>query len=132
MDCLAWRRRPLSSMAERQAFSGPVEFTTEGMHTLEFWSVDAAGDEETHQTANVNVDETEPFVLVSQSPGANSSGWNNTDVTVHFDCFDGRSGVAELSGRPDCMDRGSRSAGHRHCDRQRRKHRLWIDHGLTR
>ena len=63
------------------------------MHSLEFWSTDVAGNTETHHTMFVNVDKGGPRVLVSQLPAANSNGWNNTDVTVHFDCADALSGV---------------------------------------
>ena len=78
-----------------QTYSGgTIDFASEGGYSLEFWSVDNAGNVETHQVATVNVDETAPSIVASQAPGANSSGWNNSDVTVSFSCSDALSGVA--------------------------------------
>jgi hypothetical protein len=78
-----------------QTYSGgTIDFAAEGSYSLEFWSVDNAGNVETHQVASVNVDETAPSIVASAAPGANSSGWNNSDVTVSFSCSDAMSGVA--------------------------------------
>ena len=44
--------------------------------------------------SNVNIDKTAPIITGSRSPGVNGNGWNNTDVTVHFACADGLSGLA--------------------------------------
>ena len=78
-----------------QAYTGtPVVVGAEGAHTLEFWSTDVAGNTETHKVLSVNVDKSGPAVVVSQLPAANANGWNNSDVTVHFDCSDSFSGVA--------------------------------------
>lgn len=71
--------------------------STEGVHNLAFWSVDNAGNEERHQSVEINLDKTPPWISASQSPGANSNGWNNTDVTVSFECSDLVSGVASCS-----------------------------------
>lgn len=45
----------------------------------------------------VKVDTDGPVVSVSQSPAANEHGWNNTDVTVSFQCTDALSGLAQCS-----------------------------------
>jgi hypothetical protein len=63
-------------------------FATEGDHTLEYWSVDKAGNEETHHTIHVGIDKTPPTITHSLSPVPNANGWNNSDVTVHFICAD--------------------------------------------
>jgi hypothetical protein len=41
----------------------------------------------------INIDLTKPVLTGRASPAANSSGWNNTDVTVTFTCDDYLSGV---------------------------------------
>lgn len=75
-----------------------VAFTTEGDHTLEWWSTDLAGNVEAHKTANVKIDKTPPAISHTQSPAANGKGWNNTNVTVTFTCTD----QAALSGIKTC------------------------------
>src|SRR6185437_4066060 len=65
-----------------------VPITTEGTHTLAYWSVDLAGNEENHKTATIKIDKTAPTITDSQSPAVNAHGWNMTDVTVSFTCSD--------------------------------------------
>jgi hypothetical protein len=43
-------------------------------------------------------DATAPVASATRSPGANSNGWNNTDVTVSFSGTDALSGVASCDG----------------------------------
>lgn len=43
---------------------------------------------------NVRIDKTAPIVQLSQSPLANPAGWNNTDVTIEYNCQDDLSGVS--------------------------------------
>ena len=91
-----------------EAYSGtPVVIGTEGMHSLEFWSTDVAGNAETHHVLSVNVDKSGPSVVVSQLPAANGNGWNNTDVTVHFDCSDTLSGVASCPSDSTVLTEGA-------------------------
>ena len=72
-----------------------VAISTEGTHTLQFWSVDNAGNTETAKTVLVKIDKTPPTINHTQSPAPNANGWNNADVTVTFTCADiGGSGVA--------------------------------------
>jgi len=76
-----------------------IDISTEGVHTLDYWSVDVAGNEEAHHHATVLVDLSNPTITHSQSPEANGAGWNNSDVTVTFTCDDqpGLSGVASCT-----------------------------------
>jgi hypothetical protein len=69
----------------------------DGVHTLEYWSVDHAGNVETHKAVQVKVDGTPPTIGHTQSPPANANGWNNSDVTVHFLCDDALSGIASCT-----------------------------------
>ncbi|MDP9219017.1 MAG: hypothetical protein M3P23_00570, partial [Actinomycetota bacterium] len=75
-----------------------VTFTTEGVYDLDVWSVDAAGNVETHKSAQVRIDKSAPTITHAQSPVANSNGWNNTDVRIVFSCNDtGGSGIKSCS-----------------------------------
>jgi hypothetical protein len=38
--------------------------------------------------SNIDIDKDLPTITGSRSPGANADGWNNTNVTVHFNCAD--------------------------------------------
>lgn len=67
-----------------------------GKHTITYWSVDLAGNEEAHADTNtvpVNVDTDAPTITGTASPAANGFGWNNTNVDVTFSCADVGSGL---------------------------------------
>lgn len=67
-----------------------------GTHTITYWSVDAAGNEEAHETTNtvqVQVDIDAPTIVGTALPAANNFGWNNTNVDVTFKCEDVGSGL---------------------------------------
>jgi hypothetical protein len=72
-------------------------FSTEGTHTLEFWSVDRAGNTEAAKSVQVKIDKTPPTINHTQSPAANANGWNSGDVTVTFVCGDALSGVVSCT-----------------------------------
>ncbi|MGY1725621.1 OmpL47-type beta-barrel domain-containing protein [Geodermatophilus sp. SYSU D01062] len=87
---------------ERQTYGEP--FTADlstGTHTIAYWSVDLAGNEEAHETTNtveVKVDTVAPSITGAQTPAANRSGWNNTAVDVRFTCTDADSGIDGVAG----------------------------------
>lgn len=68
-----------------------------GVHTLEFWSADAAGNVESAKSVSVLIDTDAPSISHSQSPVANVSGWTNQATIVTFVCSAGASGVASCS-----------------------------------
>jgi hypothetical protein len=45
----------------------------------------------------VGVDNDPPTIVATQTPPPNGAGWNNTDVTVGFQCSDMTSGIASCS-----------------------------------
>ncbi len=55
--------------------------------------IDNAGNSATFTSLAVKIDKTPPTISGTKSPGPNANGWNNTDVTVHFTCSDGLSGI---------------------------------------
>lgn len=75
-----------------------VQISSEGIHTLEYWSVDNADNSETHKTAQIKIDKTPPTIKHDLNPLPNGAGWNNSNVTVTFICDDGAgSGIASCT-----------------------------------
>jgi hypothetical protein len=73
------------------------EFVTEGLNQLiEASVVDIAGNNVT-TTAIINLDKTPPAITASTSPAPNTNGWNNSSVTVNFDCQDTLSGISDCT-----------------------------------
>lgn len=71
--------------------------TDDGITTITYWSEDKAGNAEAPKSATVQIDNAPPTITPSQNPAPNASGWNNTDVTVSFDCYDAN-GISFCSG----------------------------------
>jgi ElaB/YqjD/DUF883 family membrane-anchored ribosome-binding protein len=71
-----------------------IAISTEGIHALAYWSTDIAGNVETHHTAQVKIDKSAPTIIHTQSPTANTNGWNSGSVTVTFICASSLSGIA--------------------------------------
>ena len=69
--------------------SGPSMFTAETSGTtVSGICTDMAGNESPAASVVVRIDMTDPVITGSRTPAANSSGWDNTDVTVSFSCAD--------------------------------------------
>lgn len=54
-------------------YGTPIHLATDGAHTIEYWSVDAAGNIEGHHTGTWTIDTTGPDFSVSGIPGAPTS-----------------------------------------------------------
>jgi hypothetical protein len=67
--------------------------STEGISTISFFSTDNAGNVEAPNMLIIRLDKTPPTISSSATPVANSNGWNNTSVTVSFNCADALSGL---------------------------------------
>jgi len=84
--------------------------------------VDMAGNVTSKTTAPVNIDRTPPVVSnIVKSPPPNAEGWNNTPVTLTWDCSDALSGAVSTTGslvseglggpaQATCTDRAGNSA----------------------
>jgi hypothetical protein len=70
-----------------------VPLSDEGVHSLEYWSVDQAGNAEAHKTVTVRIDKSSPTISHAFAPIANANGWFKDDVHVTFSCVDALSGV---------------------------------------
>ena len=71
-----------------------VAVSGDGIHTVAFWSVDAAGNGEAHKTVEVKIDGTAPAISHQLGTPANGNGWHNADVSITYTCSDATSGVA--------------------------------------
>lgn len=72
-----------------------VQVTTVGANQVVTGTVtDNAGVTAT-ATVKVSIDETAPAISATLSPVPDSSGWNNSNVTVNFSCSDSLSGIAQ-------------------------------------
>ncbi len=85
--------------AAQQTYSGPFSVSGDGTHTVSYWSVDKAGNEEKpHPSQGISIDATPPSVSFgSPSPGPNTYGWNNTAVDLPYTVSDSTSGVAGVT-----------------------------------
>jgi hypothetical protein len=84
-----------------------VRIDAEGTHDVQYWSVDKAGNVETARTATIKIDKTNPTINHTQLPAANEAGWNNSDVTVTFECADtGGSGLKSCTGVSNGVNTG--------------------------
>src|SRR3954464_6839016 len=70
-----------------------VSLSDEGVHSLEYWSVDRAGNAEVHKTVTVRIDKSSPTITHAFVPLATSNGWFKDDVSVRFACDDALSGI---------------------------------------
>src|SRR5204862_65726 len=89
-----------------QQTGSSITISTEGVHTLRFWSVDNADNGEPVKDIQVRIDTTDPTISHSLSPAANADGWSNTDVTVHFTCTDPLSGITSCTGIVNGLNAG--------------------------
>jgi len=68
--------------------------STEGITTVTFFGTDFAGNVEAAKTISIKVDKTPPTIRATRTPAQNGNGWNNSDVSVAFQCSDAVSGLA--------------------------------------
>lgn len=81
-----------------QTYSAPFVLG-DGSHTVQYFSIDRAGNQGATGTSGVNVDTTPPTVLAQFSGTPGSVGWYTSPVGVSFQATDSGSGVASISVR---------------------------------
>jgi len=79
----------------QQTYATPFTLSSAGNHTVTFWSTAIAGNVETSQLVDVNIDLTAPTISGAPTSSPNGNGWYNGPVTIHWTCGDlGGSGLA--------------------------------------
>lgn len=79
----------------QQTYSGAFTISSDGIHTLSYWSVDSAGDTETAHSQTVQIDSTPPVTTAILSGKQGNGGWYIGPVTVSLSAQDATSGVAK-------------------------------------
>ena len=77
-----------------QTYSGTFSISDDGNHTIEAWTADVAGNEETHKTRIVRIDSTAPVTQASLSGTLGNLNWYRSAVQVSLSATDNLSGVA--------------------------------------
>jgi PKD repeat protein len=74
-----------------QPYGGPFNFPAEGEHTLQYRSVDGAGNAEEYKSVSLKVDGTAPVTRVKTSPGRplGTDGWYDSAVKLTLTAGDG-------------------------------------------
>jgi hypothetical protein len=73
--------------------------SSQGTNTLEFWSVDGAGNTESANSVSFRIDSISPVTTVHRTPSPNANGWNTTAVEASLSAADGGSGVTSTYSR---------------------------------
>jgi hypothetical protein len=76
-----------------QTYSGTFSISSDGVHTVEFWSADVAGNTETRQSVIVKIDANAPITQASVSGTAGTNDWYRSAVQVSLSAADIGSGV---------------------------------------
>ena len=76
-----------------QTYSGPFNVSGEGIHTVNYWTVDTAGNAEAQQSLTVKIDTTAPTTQLSGSGTVGANGWYRSSVQVSLAASDSQSGV---------------------------------------
>jgi hypothetical protein len=72
----------------------PVTFAEGAAQGGTVAATDAAGNSSSLTFDGINVDETAPWLIGSATSAPNAAGWYSGDVTIHWTCNDGLSGIA--------------------------------------
>lgn len=76
-----------------QTYSAPFTISTDGNHTLNYWSIDSAGNSESQNTRSINIDVSGPSTDIAVS-GISNNGWYADPVQVSLTATDTMSNVA--------------------------------------
>jgi hypothetical protein len=89
----------------------PLVLTAEGSAVVGTMTVtDKAGNSATFITPAAKIDKTAPTITATRMPPPNVNGWNNSAVTVNFQCSDALSGLAVGSPPPPTILSGDGAA----------------------
>jgi hypothetical protein len=79
-----------------QTYAGPFGFSTPGVHTVEYWSIDHIHIEAT-RTLLVKIDTVAPVVTAAANPSTAPKGPKPVNVTISGSVTDGVSGISSAS-----------------------------------
>ncbi len=104
---IAATRYKLDDSAEQTYNStNKVSISTEGVHTLSYYSVDNAGNKETAKSIQVKIDKTPPTIeatgKTADDAAYTAGAWTNQNVAVTFECGD-----TDGSGIASCVADGT-------------------------
>jgi hypothetical protein len=80
-----------------RADTAVIPYSEERKRVFIYWSVDNEGNDEKDHRIELKLDKTPPVIGASLSPKPNSSGWNNSKVTVTFNATDNLSGIKKVT-----------------------------------
>jgi hypothetical protein len=83
--------------ADYVAYTAPFPVTTDGAHTLKYYSVDASGNQEPSSTRSFDVDSTAPVTTATVSPTPQGGAIANGPATVTLSATDALAGVNTIS-----------------------------------
>src|SRR5437773_2227126 len=84
-----------------QNYSAPFSVAGDGVHSVDFYSVDLAGNIESVETVSPSIDTVPPTSQAILTGSASDDYWFRSKVTVSFDASDATSGVASIAYRVD-------------------------------
>jgi outer membrane protein assembly factor BamB len=77
-----------------QTHVAPFLISSDGSHTINFWSVDVAGNSEPQQSITVNIDKTAPATVAAISGSSFEGGWYRDPAQVTLTATDSLNSVA--------------------------------------
>lgn len=80
-----------------QTYAGTFNFSTQGQHTIDYWSRDNVGNNEVPHTLVVKIDTGGPVVTAAANPATANKGPRPVNVTVSGSVTDAVSGVSSAS-----------------------------------
>lgn len=80
-----------------QPYGGRFSVTIQGNHSVEYYSTDAAGNEESPKTTNFGIDTVPPATTLSANGTLGGGGWYTSSVVVTLNATDATSGVQAIS-----------------------------------
>lgn len=99
---------------EMQLYAAPIAVNEEGIHTIQYYSVDQAGNEEAVQTVTVKLDLTAPTAALTLSGGPIRDIADTEELRFELAAADGQSGIASavllLDGQPIASGSAIRAA----------------------
>ncbi len=76
-----------------KTYAAAFAVSGDGTHTVDYYSVDLAGNTEPTKTTTIKIDTTLPVQSISLAGTAGNNGWYRSSVTVTLSCTDATSGV---------------------------------------